>query len=375
MSQSAERLAGVALEGNEAEYEAFYGGYWRDISSDYREDVSKAGNSFVRCIRWDNDGFRSYRNDRGLIIRKKEKEEDSDEQESSAVSIPKANEEVDLPEVFGSVDTETRRQIDETDIVDVGPMETFGRALGVSLGVNLLNQSYNNLLKPKLEPIFSKIFTGNPGGPIGKFLGQNKIALAFTGLTLLQDTGQSTSEKLTQAALSLGIGVAVRKLGPAAAFVGPAIGVIEGLMTGAPIENILAGTAGNLAGRQIGRKIGGQIFGTTGSQPMSVNKTVDKTLQPIPSVFAAAQNKVTAYDVAAQNVAAFRSTSVANPRVRLNSYLDNTTGELVIKEQNLGQWPLAKNQLDRLEKLSSAFNFANPKQRSGNSISVKGKVF
>lgn len=228
-AQSKEMEVSTSVGG--AEYEAFYGGYWRDISSDFSYDVSKAGNSFARCIRWD-DGFRSYREDRGLIIRKKEKSEDDQSQ--------------------------------QVDSDDAGPIETFSRAMGVAVGVNLAVQSYNNLLKPQLaKTALAKLFNGNPGTQIGKFLNANKVALFFTGLTLVQDTGQSTSEKLTQAALSLGIGIAVRKMGPIGAFVGPAIVIVEGLMTGAPIENIAAGFAGNLAGRSIGRRVGGKIFGTS----------------------------------------------------------------------------------------------------------------
>lgn len=54
-----------------ASYEAYYNGTWRDITSDFYEDITKDGNTIVRAIRWDG-GFRSYRKDRGLIIRKKE---------------------------------------------------------------------------------------------------------------------------------------------------------------------------------------------------------------------------------------------------------------------------------------------------------------
>ena len=250
VSESQTRITSKQLETSTstggAEYEAFYGGYWRDISSDFSYDVSKAGNSFARCIRWD-DGFRSYREDRGLIIRKKEKPSEDQTQE-----------------------------VDE----DRGPVETFGRAFGVALGVNVLNASYNSFLKPKLaQTALAKLFTGRPGTQIGKFLGENKIALAFTGLNLLQNTGQSTSEKLGQAALSLGVGIALRKVGPAGAFIGAGIGIVEGLMTGTPIANILAGTAGNLAGRQVGRKISGSIFGTTTPAPTTQGqKTVNQGL-------------------------------------------------------------------------------------------------
>ena len=56
-----------------AQWERYYGSdnTWVDIHDDFHEDVSKAGNVFTRCLRWDGE-FRSYRNDRGLEIRKKE---------------------------------------------------------------------------------------------------------------------------------------------------------------------------------------------------------------------------------------------------------------------------------------------------------------
>ena len=65
--------AGAEAGKGEAEWEAYYGGYWRDIHDGYFEDISKEGNVFTRCIRWDGKGYRSYRNDRGLIIRPKQR--------------------------------------------------------------------------------------------------------------------------------------------------------------------------------------------------------------------------------------------------------------------------------------------------------------
>lgn len=59
-----------------ASYEAYYNGTWRDITRDFYEDITKDGNTIVRAIRWDG-GFRSYRKDRGLIIRKKSDAEQS----------------------------------------------------------------------------------------------------------------------------------------------------------------------------------------------------------------------------------------------------------------------------------------------------------
>jgi hypothetical protein len=76
----------MVMRGGEAEYEAYYGGYWRDISSDYMEDVTKDGNTITRCIRWDGD-FRSYRNDRGLIIRRKGEDDEPSNTPSTGEDI------------------------------------------------------------------------------------------------------------------------------------------------------------------------------------------------------------------------------------------------------------------------------------------------
>lgn len=80
-----------------AEWEAFYGGYWRDVSDDFRWDTTKAGNTILRAIRWDNGEFRSYREDRGLILRKKGTDDEETakalqgiDYESFLMNIPKA---------------------------------------------------------------------------------------------------------------------------------------------------------------------------------------------------------------------------------------------------------------------------------------------
>jgi hypothetical protein len=59
---------------SEAEWERKYwtDGEWVDIHSNFSWDVSKAGDRFLRAQRWDG-GFRSYREDRGLELRKKQK--------------------------------------------------------------------------------------------------------------------------------------------------------------------------------------------------------------------------------------------------------------------------------------------------------------
>jgi len=56
-----------------ADWEAYYNGTWRDIHPNFHEDITKDNNIITRCVRWDSGEFRSYRNDRGLKIRKKEK--------------------------------------------------------------------------------------------------------------------------------------------------------------------------------------------------------------------------------------------------------------------------------------------------------------
>ena len=58
-----------------AEWERRYSSdnQWVDIHDNFTYDVSKAGNGFVRAIRWDG-GFRSYRTDRGLEIRRKQRD-------------------------------------------------------------------------------------------------------------------------------------------------------------------------------------------------------------------------------------------------------------------------------------------------------------
>src|SRR5574343_84031 len=80
ISNSQTRLANKTLEslssGGQAEWEVYYNGYWRDVSSDYDWDVTQAGNTILRAIRWDNDEFRSYREDRGLILREKKDDDE-----------------------------------------------------------------------------------------------------------------------------------------------------------------------------------------------------------------------------------------------------------------------------------------------------------
>ena len=77
VSETTSRSINFRLEQatSDAEWEVYYNGTWRDVSDDFRYDVTKEGNVILRAIRYDNGGFRSYREDRGLILRRKQKEE------------------------------------------------------------------------------------------------------------------------------------------------------------------------------------------------------------------------------------------------------------------------------------------------------------
>ena len=240
LSRSNQRLNQKHLETSssiEAQWEAFYGGYWRDISSDFSYDVTKDGNTIARCIRWD-DGFRSYREDRGLIIREKTKQEEG--------GAPSTSE----------------------DIVTFGT--TFAKSFATSAAISVAASSFKNLIEPQLaKTTLGKVLTKAPLTGVGSFLSQNKVGLAFTAINLLKDTGQSTSEKLGQAALSLGISLVLKRLGPAAIFIGPAIGMAEGLIAGKPFGEIVLITAGSILGQRTGKAINGKIFGTTGAVTMN----------------------------------------------------------------------------------------------------------
>jgi len=106
----------------DAEWEAYYGGHWRDIHGGFKEDISKAGNAFTRCVRWDG-GYRSYRNDRGLEIRRKDPygddffekmtENDSDFPEltyASTFNDIHTQEEEDTVEVEAKPNTDTKKE-------------------------------------------------------------------------------------------------------------------------------------------------------------------------------------------------------------------------------------------------------------------------
>jgi hypothetical protein len=238
-SESTNRLYAKDIEKGSsttgAEYEAFYGGYWRDISSDFKEDVSKAGNKFTRCIRWD-DGFRSYRNDRGLIIRKKDKTQEG--------------------EPFDP----------DNDLV--GSLQTFGGALAFSTTFHFAFEG----VKGKLEPALARSSLNSliPKS-VGSFLSKNKGPLIYTGMNLLLNNDKSAGEKLQQAGIDLAVGTALtavsRRLGPAGFLVFPALGIAKGIIEGDSFNTILAGTLGGLAGRQLGKTTGGKIFGTSTPSP------------------------------------------------------------------------------------------------------------
>jgi hypothetical protein len=101
-----------------AEWEVYYNGYWRDVSDDFQWDVTKDGNTILRAIRWDNGGFRSYRDDRGLILRRKT---DDEEQKQ-------AQQQIDYSNFFSNA----------------------AKAFGVSLSAGLIVRNI-----PQLRPVFA----------------------------------------------------------------------------------------------------------------------------------------------------------------------------------------------------------------------------
>lgn len=234
ISQSTVRIDSKKLEvsfSSGAEYEAFYGGYWRDISSDFFYDTTKAGNTIARCIRWD-DGFRSYRVDRGLIIRKKETPEDS--------TSP-----------------------DDDDLITGGDIfASFAKSAGVAFGLSLGVEAFNKRIQPKLaKTVLGNLLTKQPTSAFGKFLNDNKITLALTAYNLFKETDQSTAEKLGQAATSIAVGYGVRKVaGPYAFLVGPAIGLVKDLFEGQSIKTAGPSTLGKIIGRQVGVSVGNSLF-------------------------------------------------------------------------------------------------------------------
>lgn len=100
-----------------AEWEVYYGNSWRDVSDDFRWDVTQEGNTILRAIRWDSGEFRSYREDRGLILRKKGSDDDE----------KKAQQQID----YGSF------------------LTSAGQSFGISLAAGTLLQ-----LVPQLKPAF-----------------------------------------------------------------------------------------------------------------------------------------------------------------------------------------------------------------------------
>lgn len=334
-----------------AEYEAFYNGYWRDIDSNFTQDMSKAGNSFVRAVRWDNSGYRSYRNDRGLIIRQKEKDRDKDIEEELIEVAPEVEEESFQPDPFNILNTVERTETDisaiEGESSFIGAFaKSFALSTEISFATSLTSKSFTKFVEPKIAQQFGSL----GGSKVGDFLSKNKVGLAFTALNLVQDTGQSTTEKLTQAAISLGTSALITKFaGPYGFLIGPAIGIVKGLAQGENIEQIAGKTAGHIFGARAGRSVFDKI-----STPTPTTTTTPKTntvwMQHL-NMKTNEENK--SINIALENIRAARSLSTSNPRVEVGSYL--TKNEGIFKTQNTNR-PALESKLSSLKSLASHFN-------------------
>lgn len=81
-----------ALTGTGAEWEVFYNNTWRDIESNYSWDITQEGNTILRAQRYDSGEYRSYREDRGLILRRKnDKKEEKGKSISGSTAFTLAN--------------------------------------------------------------------------------------------------------------------------------------------------------------------------------------------------------------------------------------------------------------------------------------------
>lgn len=139
---------------------------------------------------------------------------------------------------------------------------SFVKTAAIGTGISIAAQGFKNILEPALaKTVLGNLLNKVPG--TGSFLSNNKVTLAFTAINLFSDTGQSTIEKLGQAAISIGVGIVSKRLGPVGLLVGPTISLVEGLFQGKSSLEIGANIAGGFAGRAVGKKIGGQIFSSS----------------------------------------------------------------------------------------------------------------
>lgn len=252
ISNSQTRLANKKLEdissGGQAEWEVFYNETWRDVSSDYSWDVTQAGNTILRAIRWDNDEFRSYREDRGLILREKKDDEEGGggAEDGDDVAGDDLSEDI--------LDSGSRS--DSTSL-----FKEFAKTAALSFGVGLVNELYKTKLEPKLNQTTLGKFLNRPKvSPVSKFLSANKITLAFTAYNLLQNNGMSAGEKLGNAATSIAVGYAAGKLlGPASIFLMPVLGAASSVFSG---QKTIDTAGADFLGGLVGGKLAGKINAT-----------------------------------------------------------------------------------------------------------------
>ena len=292
------RLAAKKLEvgtNGTAEWEAFYGGHWRDISGDFHEDQTKDGNTITRCIRWD-DGFRSYRNDRGLIIRKK-----NEEQEVQKEALSPGEDILHHAGLFG---------------------KSFAYTAGVSLGVSTATQA------------------------LGLSTGTARLAkrAIFLGSSIFDDQ-LSAGEKLKSVAES-GAQIALLSAVPNKykAIAIPAYYFVRGILSGQSISESVASTLGGSLGVQTAGKIYNSPAPPT-NKPNILN--TEKVITGSNFMKDLWQSSGKAKQVQLQNLRAARSLNVVTPHVTVSS---------LERGSKVSTDPLLRSKADSLQALGKLIN-------------------
>jgi hypothetical protein len=246
----------VDIFNNGSQWEVFYGGYWRDIASNFSWDTTQEGNTILRAIRAD-DGHRSYRADRGLILQQKKQEE----------------KDVDDLLSFGSDFT-----------------RAFGTSMAVSLGVNIIKETFNI-------------------NPMGVVLGSS---LAIAGYSFGQDLSlQSATINFAKTALSFALLTAIpKKYG---AFAIPVLSVLSGIIKGEKASSIIGSLAGNLAGGYLSPKVSSKINEQV--KPLITQQNLPAKVQSIKDQLGIVKGKLTAKE---QELAALKSMMTPKHKQKLN---------------------------------------------------------
>ena len=254
-----------------AEYERQYwttGDNWVDIYSTFTDDISKDGNAFVRAQRWDNGGYRSYRCDRGLVIRKKGSDQTSNTasdaqkiQPTSGQTVQKQTKEQGVS--VGSVITSFVEGAAFTAIIEValtslefvpGPVGITAVAVQTFLGQPLVQSA---LMGIHLGMAGISIAGGeNPVNAVAGFLGN--IAGGFAGVELGGEIGPTfgltkasalTSDLVTpQSAKAVQYTITEARTGPMGPF-NQRIELYSGKSFGMESENINAVQAQGLTAK------------------------------------------------------------------------------------------------------------------------------